>query len=209
MLSSVEYSISEQFRGKHVLLTGATGYLGSLVLETLLRTTEVATVYVLLRPSAQRTAPERLEQLLAKNLFHKVRDQQSIMDKVRAVDGDLSHSGLGLDAATRDNLVDTVEIIMHSAADIRLEVDIQTSLKSNYLGTDAILGLAAQMPKLKAMVHVSSAFVNMNQPKSSTIDEKLYPLHYGTRKVEAEELVQVTISTALQVLQLASLACCL
>jgi fatty acyl-CoA reductase len=191
----IQCSVTGQLLGKCLLLTGATGYLGSLVLEALLRTTDVALIYVLLRPAGNRTAAERLRQLLAKNLFHKVRDQQSLLDRIQAIDGDLSLPGLGIEAATREKLRSSVEIILHSAADIRLEVDIQTTLKSNYLGTGAILDLAASMPKLKAVVHVSTAFVNMNQPRSSIIEEKLYPLHYGTRRVDAQELVQVSKCT--------------
>jgi FlaA1/EpsC-like NDP-sugar epimerase len=38
------FSIKQQFAGAHVLLTGASGYIGSVILEQLLRTTEVASV---------------------------------------------------------------------------------------------------------------------------------------------------------------------
>ena len=58
------FSIGEQFRGKIVLLTGATGYVGGLVLECLLRTTGVDKVYVLLRPKNDSTAADRLGQYL-------------------------------------------------------------------------------------------------------------------------------------------------
>jgi fatty acyl-CoA reductase len=57
-------SITEQFRDARVLLTGATGYVGSLVLEALLRTTTVSKVYVLLRSKGQQSAVERLSKLL-------------------------------------------------------------------------------------------------------------------------------------------------
>lgn len=57
-------SITEQFRDARVLLTGATGYVGSLVLEALLRTTAVSKVYVLLRSKGQQSPDERLSKLL-------------------------------------------------------------------------------------------------------------------------------------------------
>ena len=44
------FSIAKEFDGAVVLLTGATGFLGSVVLEQLLRCTRVATVHVLIRP---------------------------------------------------------------------------------------------------------------------------------------------------------------
>lgn len=58
------FSISEQFSSAVVLLTGATGYVGGLVLESLLRTTSVSKVYVLLRDKGGSSAEARLSQLL-------------------------------------------------------------------------------------------------------------------------------------------------
>lgn len=71
------------------------------------------------------------------------------------------------------------------------QVDIHTALKSNYLGTKAVLDLARGSAQLRALVHTSSAFVNMNQPRSSVVGERLYPLAYGRRRVAHEEVVQV------------------
>lgn len=58
------FSIPEQFRGVTVLLTGATGYVGGLLLEALLRTTSVEKVYVLLRSKGDQGPQERLQRLL-------------------------------------------------------------------------------------------------------------------------------------------------
>lgn len=57
-------SIRNEFRGSVVLLTGATGYVGGLVLESLLQTTEAQKVYVLLRSKGQQSPQERLAKLL-------------------------------------------------------------------------------------------------------------------------------------------------
>lgn len=62
--SSSDLSIKDTFRDSVVLLTGATGYVGGLVLEALLRTTAVKTVYVLLRAKGQQMPEERLAKLL-------------------------------------------------------------------------------------------------------------------------------------------------
>jgi hypothetical protein len=64
------YSIRSQFRGATVLLTGATGYVGGLVLEALLRTTDVGRVLVLLRPKAGAAPDARLAQLLQVRWLH-------------------------------------------------------------------------------------------------------------------------------------------
>jgi thioester reductase-like protein len=58
------FSIAEQCNSAVVLLTGATGYVGGLVLESLLRTTNVAKVFVVLREKGASGAGDRLSQLL-------------------------------------------------------------------------------------------------------------------------------------------------
>lgn len=58
------YSVKAEFRGATVFLTGATGYIGGLVLEKLLRSTDVELVYVLLRPKGASSVEDRLTHLL-------------------------------------------------------------------------------------------------------------------------------------------------
>jgi nucleoside-diphosphate-sugar epimerase len=73
---------------------------------------------------------------------------------------------------------------------------LQETLASNFEGSRKALELAAAAVHLKALVHVSSAFVNMNQPRSSIIDEQLYPLKYGHQTVDVEELARVRATAA-------------
>ncbi|KAF6261123.1 male sterility protein-domain-containing protein [Scenedesmus sp. NREL 46B-D3] len=184
------YSIKQEFDGAVVFITGASGYIGSVVLEQLLRTTNVAKVYLLLRPRRGQTIQARADVLLQGALFHKVRDSTKLLRKVQVMGGDISLPGLGMSAADRATLLSSVDYIVHCAADIRLEADIQETLTSNFEGTRTVLELAAAAGHLKGLVHVSSAFVNMNQPRSSIVDEQVYPLKHGTQVVDVEELAQ-------------------
>lgn len=67
------YSIKREFSGATVFMTGASGYIGSVLLEQLLRTTDVAAVYLLLRPRRGVSTQQRADALLQGALFHKVR----------------------------------------------------------------------------------------------------------------------------------------
>lgn len=59
-------SVKQSFKGANVFLTGVTGFVGSLVLEQLLRVCpEVGTVSVLIRARKNKSAKERLENLLS------------------------------------------------------------------------------------------------------------------------------------------------
>lgn len=110
------FSISRHFDGGVVLLTGASGYIGSLVLEQLLRTTNVSAVMCLMRARAGQTATERLAKVTSGSLFHMVRDRSDIMSKVVAVNGDILMPGLGLSEEDSAELQARVDTIIHCAA---------------------------------------------------------------------------------------------
>lgn len=128
---------------------------------------------------------------LQKSVFHQVRDQPQLLGKVRAVPGDITLPGLGLSPSTTQQLQSELHFILHTAADIRLEVDIHSALQSNYAGTAAVLQLASGSKQLRALVHTSSCYVNMNQPRGSVVDSRIYPLCLGDRELPCHELVQV------------------
>lgn len=57
--------IADFFRGRHVLITGATGFMGKVLVEKLLRSCpDVACIYLLIRPKQELDVGSRLEQLL-------------------------------------------------------------------------------------------------------------------------------------------------
>ncbi len=58
------------------------GFVGSVVLEKLLRQTDVNRVYVLARGKRSLSAQDRVMRLLRTGLFHMVRDNNALLDKV-------------------------------------------------------------------------------------------------------------------------------
>jgi nucleoside-diphosphate-sugar epimerase len=192
MEGSGAYSITDYFAGAGgVFITGSSGYVGSLVLEKLLRSTDVERVYVLLRAKKDEDIQARLDSMLNKNpLMHLLRGNP-VLGKVRAVAGNMLLPGLGISADDRATLQRDVQTVIHCAADIRLEVGIQDLLRANYEGTRQLLNMARSFSDLRAFVHVSSAYTNMNAPQGSLVKEAIYPLSYGDQPVDDHELVQV------------------
>jgi fatty acyl-CoA reductase len=100
--------------------------------------------------------------LLQKSIFHKVRDQQQLLAKVCAVDGDITQPGLGLAPDTARQLQQELHIVLHCAADIRLEVSTHQdrdtanfqTLKHGSSGTCSYLKL-----------HMSLCTRHMDEPK--------------------------------------------
>jgi nucleoside-diphosphate-sugar epimerase len=180
-----------------------------MLIESLLRTTSVERIYVLLRPKRGQDTAARASGLLKAPLFHLVRQRPDLVAKVVAISGDISVPGLGLSPEDLATLEREVNFIIHSAADIRLEPPMQETLRSNYLGTKRVLQLAARClhgaaaraaragqpapttpPALKCVVHVSTCYTNIEQPRGSTVAERLYPLRYGEQLADAEALAE-------------------
>jgi fatty acyl-CoA reductase len=157
--------------------------------EQLLRTTDVKRIYVLMRGKAGCTAQDRLTRLLNSGLYHLVRDDLALLDKVHMLEGDLVSDDLGLSQDEQHKVLSEVQVVFHCAASIELEADIQDTLRSNYLGTRRLLLLATQMQQLRCFLHVSTAFVNANQPRGSIIEERLYPLKLGADEVSHAAVV--------------------
>jgi FlaA1/EpsC-like NDP-sugar epimerase len=109
------FSIRRHFDASSaVLLTGATGYIGSLLLEKLLRSTDVGRVYVLVRPRRGAAPAERLSRVLKGPLFHLITPEQEA--RVTAVAGDIMQPGLGLSPEDEAMLEENVDTVLHSAA---------------------------------------------------------------------------------------------
>jgi thioester reductase-like protein len=191
---AASYSIHEHFDGGAVFLTGASGYVGALVLEKLLRCTNIDTVYVMLRAKKDEQVQERLNKMCKSSpVMHLLRDNP-VLQKVKAIAGDMKAAVIGISKEDLLLLKQSVHSVIHCAADIRLEVGIQELLQTNYEGTRQLLEMAETFDNLKSFVHVSSAYTNMNATPGSLVQESIYPLTYGDQPVCDSELVQVSSS---------------
>lgn len=110
--------------------------------------------------------------------------------QVRLLEGDLNSDDLGLSAADQAKVLSEVEFVVHSAASIELEADVQHTLRSNYLGTQRLLRMATRITRLRCFLHVSTAYVNVNQPRGSSVEERIYRLKLGKQPISHAEIVE-------------------
>ena len=82
--------------GSHVLLTGATGFLGQATLEKLLSSYPETRVCLLIRPRGNTSGAVRLPGLLRKQVFQRWRDrvgdtevERAVAQRVSVIEGDL------------------------------------------------------------------------------------------------------------------------
>ncbi|KAG5336096.1 FACR1 reductase, partial [Acromyrmex heyeri] len=166
-------SIPAFYAGQSILLTGATGFLGKIFIEKVLRSCpDVREIFLLMRPKKGLSIKERLDKILNLPLFEKLgKERSSNFEKLIPISGNVNEKILGLSAVDRQMLIERVTIIIHAAADVKFNNSIKYSIFANTRATRDICILAQNMKNLIALVYVSTAFAHVNEP---FIDEKIY-----------------------------------
>lgn len=103
-----------------------------------------------------------------------------IFKKLIPIQGDVSEENLGISPADRAKLIDVINVVIHSAATLDFHESLKPTVNTNLLGTRRIMELSNQMKNLKAVVHVSSAYVNSYLVEC---EEILYPAPELAEKV--------------------------
>jgi thioester reductase-like protein len=137
---------------KNVLLTGATGFLGSVLLEELLRSFPALTVTCIVRGDSDAHARERLMSQLANR---KICLESHVAERVVVVCADLSVGALGLEAKQFQSLCRSVDLVFHCAANVNWMLPYDSLRVSNVLPCFALIRLCTTF-KRKALFHVST-----------------------------------------------------
>lgn len=175
--------IVEFLRGKKILITGATGFLAKVLVEKILREQpDVGHLYLVIQRRSDVAPSERLQgQVISSQVFDVLRESHvdgysSFMGKkVTAVEGNISSSGLGFLPGVRDELLQSVDVIINSAATTTFDERYDVALSVNTLGVRRLVEFASSCKNLKLLCHVSTAFTNGT--RTGQIKEK--PFEYG------------------------------
>jgi len=182
---------------RHVLLTGATGFLGAHLVEALVaRGLEVT---CLVRAADDHTARARLAAALASRAIPP-------HEGARAIAGDLAAPGLGLDEGARSAL-GAIDAVIHAAATVSWLASYAALREPNVLGTRTVLELAAEHGW--AVHHVSTISTvpaDGDEASSLTLDVALSGTPYGLSKWIAERHVLQTTGLPIAVYRPAMIA---
>jgi HAD superfamily hydrolase (TIGR01490 family) len=137
--------IADRLAGRHLLLTGVTGFVGEALLQRLLSEVPDARVTVLVRPRGSTSGEERIGSLLKKPIF-----EGCDPDRVGVLEGDMAD----VPALPAD-----VDAVVHCAGDVSFNPPVDQAFVTNVVGTRGLLERAREVGDHVHYVHISTAYV--------------------------------------------------
>jgi thioester reductase-like protein len=173
-----------------ILLTGATGFLGMELLARYLERTD-RPIYALVRGASERDVAARVERTLRCLLGPR----HPYRERVVAVRGDITRARLGI-GPRGDALCERVSEIVHGAASVSFENELETSRAINVEGTRHVLEFAEGCDargELRRFTYISTAFVAGEHAgcfsEDDLVVDQRFRNAYEQSKFEAECLV--------------------
>ncbi|KAL1298762.1 probable fatty acyl-CoA reductase 4 [Arachis ipaensis] len=173
-------SVEEYFKGKTILVTGATGFLTKVFVEKILRVQpNIKRLYLLVRASNPDVALQRLHtEVFGKELFKIQREKWGekfssfLSEKVVAVAGDVSLHNFGIkDQILVKEMLEEIEIIVHSAATVTFDERYDIAMGTNTMGAYNAINFAKMCPRIEVFLFVSTAYVCGNKAKGLIPEE--------------------------------------
>ncbi len=158
--------IAASLANKTIAITGATGFLGTALVERLLRSAPGCSIVCVVRPTRRHSPIERIrKEVLQNDCFDRLRSEwgaQRFADetasRVRAIAGDVAGDSLGLDDDGLRIFRDC-DVVIHSAATVSFESPIDAAIEVNLLGPMRVAQAIHASGSSAHLVAVSTAYV--------------------------------------------------
>jgi alcohol-forming fatty acyl-CoA reductase len=163
-------SVAEALDRKRIAITGGTGFLGTALIERLLRSVPGCELVLLVRPGKRSSAAQRARREIFRNdAFDRLRSElgasglDALVDsRVQVIAGDVGADGLGLDDADRAVLA-SCDIVVHSAATVAFDSPLDGAVEVNLLGPSRIARTLQDLGVTPHFIAVSTCYVAGNR----------------------------------------------
>lgn len=143
-------------------------------------------MYILLRAKRQKTPQQRIAELCDTVVYRQLRTQDPhFAQRIRIVEGDLCHRNLGIGSDDLATLAASVNIVIHTAANVRFDRPLHTIVLQNVRATRDLIALATGFRSLLAFVHVSTAYSNSHRMNFDTAERFYAP------PIQPDELIRL------------------
>jgi long-chain acyl-CoA synthetase len=187
-------SVRHTLAGKHILLIGATGFIGKVWLANLLTDLpEIGRIYLLVRHNRASTSVERYQRALEESpVFEKLAQRHGdgfaafLRERIEVVDGDVSKPGLGLAPNLRQRLARSLDVIVNSSGLTDFNPDIRDALATNVRATAYTLDFLRECEHA-GLLHLSTCYV-VGQRDGRVMEE--LPHNYTPRGLAGYDAAQ-------------------
>jgi long-chain acyl-CoA synthetase len=156
-------ALEQVLKGRRILLTGATGFLGKVFLAILLRWhPEIERVYLLIRGDRRSSVGRFRREILDSPVFAPLREHlgdrfdRYIEEKIVIVPGDITNQGL-LDEEAKPFKAGSLDAVVHSAGLVNFEASLEKAIEVNTTGVANVIEFCGKVGA--AMMHVSTCYV--------------------------------------------------
>lgn len=195
--------ITEALAGSRIAITGSTGFLGTALVERLLRSVPGCELVLLVRPG-RRSAAKRVERdILRNDVFDRLRDDlgadefaRMCAERVHSIAGDISVDGLGLDDEGRA-LLASCDVVVHSAAAVSFDEPLDRAVEVNLMGPVRLAATLRDLDVTPHLVAVSTCYVAGSRkgdaPEEPLTSSPFYVPVDWRAEVEAARRTRLTI----------------
>ena len=167
-----------------ILITGATGFLGTQLVHEILQQQPHARLALLIRDRPGLSGQQRADAIIPP-------DQRS---RVEVYSGDVGLPNCGIDSAVWSRLSAEATRVIHCAATVRFDHSLEEARRINVEGTRRVLDFSAAARQLRSLAYVGTAYVAGERAdlvrEGELVVGQTYRNTYEQTKAEAEALVQ-------------------
>lgn len=161
-------AVRRHLEGKHVLITGATGFLGKVLLEKLIRSVpQIGGITLLIRANGRSDSAEDrfVNEIASSSVFDRLRQEDPegfnrfCSEKIECITGEVTQPRLGLLDPDFARLAQKADAVVNSAASVNFRQELDQSLSINALCLENLAEITEKAGNVP-LIHVSTCYVH-------------------------------------------------